>query len=228
MFHWMQTRHRFGLEIASIRRQTLKLGACVEQALQKAVRSLLDQDALLAASVVRDDCRVGSMCSIIQNLSTKAIATHQPVAGDLRELLATMQIAAELDRIGDHARHLAEAVGVVTRNELLALFGNVDVMAGAAARMLRDAMSAYAEFDVTLAETVIDSDEALDESYWSAHRDLLALMQNHPSVVEQGTALLFVYRFIERLGDHTTELCQWIIFARTGRHIPVRAERYAE
>lgn len=221
----MQLRQRFALEMNSIRRQTLKLGASVEQALQKALRALLEQNRALAGSVVRDDCRVGTMCTVIQTLCTKAIASHQPVAGDLRELIATMQVAAELDRIGDHARHLAEGVEFVTNPLLRRRFGTLEQMANTGIGMLRDALTAYTEMDFEGAHRVIESDDELDNLYWSAHRDLLALMQEHPSTVDQGIALMFLNRFLERLGDHTTAMCQWIIFARTGRHAPDTRDR---
>lgn len=223
----MQVRQRFALEMSSIRRQTLKLGASVEQALQKALRALLEHNRILADSVVRNDCRVGTMCSVIQTLCTKAIASHQPVAGDLRELIATMQVAAELERIGDHARHLAEGVEFVTDPLLRRRIGTLERIANKGIGMLRDALTAYTEMDVDAAGRVIASDDELDELYWSAHRDLLGLMQAHPSIVEQGTAYMFLNRFLERLGDHTTAICQWIIFARTGRHAPASRQRQA-
>ena len=218
----MEIRQRFALEMSSIRRQTLKLGASVEQALQKALRALLEQDHPLADSVVRDDCRVGAMCAVIQSLCTKAIATHQPVARDLRELIATMQVAAELDRIGDHARHLAEGVEVVADPHLRLRMDSLEKMATMGIVMLKDALEAYTEMDVEAATGVIGADDALDNLYWSAHRDLMALMQSKPSTVERGTSLMFLNRFLERLGDHTTAICQWIIFAQTGRHSSAR------
>lgn len=214
----MQTRQRFALELDSIRRQTLKLGASVEQALRKALRALLEQNTALAGSVVRDDDRIDSMCAVIQTLCTKAIATHQPVAGDLRELIATMQVAAELDRIGDHARHVAEAVGVVSDPDLLIRIEKLDEMARVAISMLRDALTAYADMDIVAAEQVMDADSALDALHWATHQDLLLLMQKNPAKVDQGTSMMFLNRFLERLGDHATTICEWVIFARRGHH----------
>jgi phosphate transport system protein len=220
----MQTRQRFALEIDAIRRHTLKLGASVEQALRKALRALVEHNEALADTVVREDGRVDTMCSTIQSLCTRAIASHQPVAGDLRELIATMQVAAELERIGDHARHVAEAVVVVSDRDLLSRVGKLEQMADSAICMLRDAITAYVDMDTEAAEQVMRADEELDRLHWSTHHDLLTLMQQNPERVDQGTSLMFLNRFLERLGDHATTICRWILFARRGIRAPMRLD----
>jgi phosphate transport system protein len=213
----MQARHRFETEIASIRRQTLNLGATVEQSLQMAIRALSDDDEELATTVIENDEKIGRRGAEIQNCCTLVIATQHPVARDLRQLIATMQVASELERIGDHARHLAEGAGSFCEPPLQRWIPQISGPSALAAHILGSALAAFAALDVAAAHAVIEKDGELDRLCWESHRSLLALMRDNPATVDSGTSLMFLNRFVERLGDHAVAVCHWVLFAGTGR-----------
>ena len=215
----MESRLRLDRKIDDLYQDILKMGALVEEAIRRAVEALSATDEHLAQTVIDGDGLIDALHLRIEDSGTHVVALEQPVASDLRGIITTMRIASELERIGDHARHIARAVRPMPAELLDAAVAQIDAMARHAAAMVHDALTAYVDGNVDAARAVARRDDEIDAAHDELSRSLIAIMQKRPDLVEPALELAFVSRFIERVGDHVTNVCEWIVFARTGEHV---------
>ncbi len=212
----MQTRHQFHEELHEMYQEVLQMGTRVEEALQKAITAVIKQDGELGQSVKDGDQEIDDLQFAIDRRCTDLIATEQPVATDLREILVAMKIAADLERIGDHARHLVRVMDSFTDDVFQETVSSFREMTEKGITMVHDSITAYVNHDVALAREVARRDDEIDSLHRALYKDLLGKIAAHPERVEKGTGLVFLSRFLERLGDHVTNMCEWIVYAKTG------------
>ncbi len=215
----MESRLRLDRKIDELYQDILKMGALVEEAIRRAVEALSATDEQLARTVIDGDGLIDALHLRIEDSGTHVVALEQPVASDLRGIITTMRIASELERIGDHARHIARAVGPMPPELLDSAVTRIGAMAHRAAQMVHDALTAYVDGNVDAARAVARRDDEIDAAHGELRRRLIEIMQKRPDLVEPALELAFVSRFIERVGDHVTNICEWIVFARTGEHV---------
>lgn len=196
----------------------LHMGTLVEEALRKALTAVSTRDEALAESVIAGDDAIDSLQFRIDEQCTKLIATEQPVATDLREILVAMKITADLERIGDHARHLVRVRKELAAPPFADVVPRFREMMDTGVTMLHDSITAYVNHDADLAERVARRDDEIDAMHRSLFRDLVEILRRNPDHVEAGTSVIFMNRFLERLGDHVTNMCEWIVYAKTGVH----------
>lgn len=215
----METRLQLDQQLGELYQQILRMGAMVEEALQKAVEALQTDNQELAELVSAEDAKIDLLHIAIEDMSTQIIALEQPVATDLRELITATKLASDLERIGDHARHIARRVNKLPKEMLEKAVPSIDEMAKVGISMLHDSLSAYVDQDEAKAREVAKKDDAIDSAHRKLYKSLVAMMQEHPEWIEQGVELMFLNRYMERLGDHVTNMCEWVIFARSGEHV---------
>lgn len=215
----METRLQLDQQLGELYQQILRMGAMVEEALQKAVEALQTDNQELAELVSAEDAKIDLLHIAIEDMSTQIIALEQPVATDLRELITATKLASDLERIGDHARHIARRVNKLPKEMLEKAVPSIDEMAKVGISMLHDSLSAYVDQDEAKAREVAKKDDAIDAAHKKLYKSLVAMMQEHPEWIEQGVELMFLNRYMERLGDHVTNMCEWVIFARSGEHV---------
>ncbi|MFP4113729.1 MAG: phosphate signaling complex protein PhoU [Spirochaetota bacterium] len=215
----METRIAFNRQLNSLYQSILKMGALVEEAINKAVEALKTDDAELARRVIEEDVPIDELHMRIEDECTQIIALEQPVATDLRELITATKVGAELERIGDHARHVARVVGRLPADLVAVALPNIERMAYLGGSMVHDSLTAYVEQDPEKAREVAARDDTIDRTHKDLYRTLLEAMRDHPEWIEHGVELMFLNRFLERLGDHVTNMCEWVIFAKTGEHV---------
>ena len=215
----METRLQLDQQLGELYQQILRMGAMVEEALQKAVEALQTDNQELAELVSAEDAKIDLLHIAIEDMSTQIIALEQPVATDLRELITATKLASDLERIGDHARHIARRVNKLPKEMLEKAVPSIDEMAKVGISMLHDSLSAYVDQDEAKAREVAKKDDAIDSAHRKLYKSLVAMMQAHPEWIEQGVELMFLNRYMERLGDHVTNMCEWVIFARSGEHV---------
>ena len=220
----MENRSKLNEELEAIYQQVLKMGSFVEESLQKAITSLINQDRDLARRVIEDDAHIDAYQEQIEVACTKIIALEQPVAGDLRTLVTVIKIVSNLERIGDHARHLARSLSTVDRSTMDYLLHDIEQMTKRGIEMLHQFLTAFSQSDAALAESVAKMDLELDKQHRLLYDKIIGMMKNDPALVEQGSSLLIINRFLERLGDHVIAMCEWIIYADTGSHRELRSE----
>jgi phosphate transport system protein len=215
----METRLQLDQQLGELYQQILRMGAMVEEALQKAVEALQTDNQELAELVTAEDAKIDLLHIAIEDMSTQIIALEQPVATDLRELITATKLASDLERIGDHARHIARRVNKLPKEMLEKAVPSIEEMAKVGISMLHESLNAYVDQDEAKAREVAKKDDAIDAAHKKLYKSLVAMMQEHPEWIEQGVELMFLNRYMERLGDHVTNMCEWVIFARSGEHV---------
>lgn len=197
----------------------LKLSALVEEALKKALAALSLGDSQLAQTVIENDARIDELQLEIDNHCTRMLATEQPVAHDLREIIAAMKISTDLERIGDHARHLARAVSVISDATFLATVPNIQDMGELGVQMVHDVITAFVEQDADTAVEIASRDDELDTMHRTLYKKIVEIMRKNPEKIDKGMDLMFLNRFLERLGDHVTNMCELVVFSKRGEHV---------
>jgi phosphate transport system protein len=210
-------------ELAQLMGQLLVMGGFAEERLGQALRAAVERDAALAERVVAGDEPINALHKEIDDRCLKLLALRQPLAVDLRSIIAAVKINTDLERVGDLAVNIAEAVLRYLHHPPVKELLDLPRMASIAQSMLRDALDAFVRRDVDLAQHVLDQDDELDGLKRNVFRDLLAVMAGQPATIEPSLDLLLISRHLERVGDHATNVAEDIIFmvsARDVRHTP--------
>ena len=214
----MNARLNFLEELNRLRHDILAMGTRVEEDLGKAVTALRTSDIELAKEVIRDDAVVNAMQLKIEDETAIVIATQQPVARDLREMVTIFKLTSSLERIGDHAVHLANTVVRLSGEPPFRSFEHMEKMAETGREMIRSAISSYLNQDAESARKTASMDDAIDREHKELTEEVLSLMKEHPELIKQATRLLHTSSQLERLWDHITNICENIIYMAEGRH----------
>ena len=196
----------------------LRLGTYVEGALKKSLASLLAQDIKAAEEIIADDVTINKMQLDIEDECVGIIAREQPVAGDLRGIMTTIKVVSNLERVGDHAVHLAQATKRLAGQPYHESIHKIKTMAEIGIRMVHDGIDAFVNKDSEKAREVAKTDDRIDAIHDELIQELLDAMRKSDERVEMKTSLLFISRFLERLGDHMVNICEWIVYGVEGKH----------
>jgi phosphate transport system protein len=213
----LQTRQSYNQELEALRQELLRMGTLVSDAIQDAVQSLAKQDAELARRVIAGDDVIDKMEEDIEDKCMVLIARQQPLARDLRVIGTGLKITTDLERIGDHAYDIANVTLKLANQPLIKPLVDIPRMAGMAQKMLNDSLEAYVTLDIALAEKICQADDEIDSLYQQVFRELLTFMMEDPRTITQATQLIFVARYLERIGDHCTNIAEWTIYLVTGQ-----------
>ncbi len=195
------------------------MGQQVERGIRGSVRALAEHDVNGAELVLRDEDTVNRMHHDIDDSCLRLLATEQPVATDLRQIVGTLNVISQLERIGDLAVHVARVAQRLASEQLIKELIAIPLMADETCAMLRDSVRSFVTQDSALAEQVSARDNKVDEIYSQLFRELLTYMMETPRNITQASSLLFVAKQLERVGDHTTNICEAAIFVITGKHV---------
>ncbi len=214
----IEIRQKFLDDLNEINQEVLKMGTLVEEAIRKSVQALKNRDTELANKVIQGDDAVNAMELNIQDKCIVLIATEQPVAGDLRGLITTLKIISQLERMGDHAVHIAKNALRLADETYMKKLIDIPRMGDCVIRMLHEVLTAFINADQQKAIEVAEMDDEMDELHDQVMRECLTYMMQDPTYIPQATTFLFVSRFLERLGDHVTNISEWICYNVTGEH----------
>lgn len=219
------TKH-FLRELEAIKKRILTLGALVEDRVRMAGKAIEEMDAAVAAEIIRLDYEVDEMEVEIEEECLKVLALHQPVAVDLRFIIAVIKINNELERIGDQAVNIAQRVEIMARRSRPPFTFDYSVMGEKAVRMLKMSLDAMVNLDVDLAFKVITLDDEVDEIKNEAYDRIKQAIREVPERVGYYINLLLVSRHLERLADHSTNIAEEVIYLVEGqifRHAKLNA-----
>ena len=211
-------RH-FQEELEALKTRLLEMGGLAEDRLQLAVRALVDRDPQLVERVLVSDAAINQLHIEIDHRCFTLLALHQPMAVDLRAIVAAVKINTDLERVGDLAINISEAVGRYLQHPPVKALIDIPRMAVLAQDMLRDALDAFVRRDVSLARAVLDSDDELDTLKTMVFRELLTHMLRDPATVEPSLDLILVSRHLERIGDHATNVAEDVIFMVSAKDV---------
>ena len=210
-------RATFDRALEKVKDDVLRLGAQVEQALQRAGRSLVERDADLADEVRWEDARVNELQRQINTEITTLIATQGPVARDVRELLALYHASAELERMGDYAVNIAKLAQQLAAEPETPILRQIPRMEEICREQLRAAMRALVDISEEEARGVCQRDDEIDHLYNSVYEDAIAMMTASPERARQATHMLFAAHHLERLGDRVTNIGEDVVYLATGQ-----------
>ena len=212
-------RTHFEEEKKRLNDDILKMGVRVEEDLRKAIEALKTQDTALAEEVKADDAVVNQMQTSIEDACCILIATQQPVAQDVREILTAIKVVDNLERMGDHAVHLAKAVIRLSGEPYLKPLKRIQEMAEIGCDMVRGSIAAYLDNDVAKARETARLDEGVDTLHKQIVQEIFEIMRDSPELVPQAARVLTTSGFMERFGDHATNICESVVFSATGTHV---------
>lgn len=210
-------RSVFDEAMSMVKDDVLRLGALVESALERAGRALQERDIELADQVRWDDAHVNELQRRVNQEVTTAMALQQPMARDLRELLALYHAAAELERMGDYAVNIAKLAQQLSDEPEAPLLPQIPQMERLCREQLHDAMRALVDVSEEAARAVCARDDELDALYNSVYEASMELMAAHPDRVRQATHMLFAAHHLERLGDRVTNIGEDVVYVATGQ-----------
>jgi phosphate transport system protein len=207
---------RYDEELEQLRKMVVEMGGLAERQLAAAVEAVVKRDSALAARVVEDDDRVDQLERELDNLAVRLLALRQPMARDLREIVAALKIGSDLERIADYAANVAKRSIALAQAPPLPPVHALARMARLALLLVKDVIDAYVERDADKAIIAWTRDEELDEMYSSLFREFLTYMMEDPRNIGTYTHLMFIAKNIERVGDHATNIAENLYFMVRG------------
>lgn len=219
-------RKRFDHYLGELQDDVLVMGSMVEKAIERSMEALKERNLKLAEQVVAEDCRVNEKRFAIEEKCISLIATQQPVADDLRLIVAVLNIITDLERIGDHARGIA-SIALMIGDELpLKPLIDLPRMAYKTCEMMRHSLDAFLEHDADLARQICTEDDEVDALYDQVFRELLSFMVEDPQTITRATRLIWVAHNLERAADRITNICERVVFVVTGKMEEIKTSCY--
>jgi phosphate transport system protein len=213
------SRKNFDAELVHLHEELRKMGDIVKCQIGDSIKALVSQDMDLAEEVIKKDDLVDDLEKEIEDKCIKLIATRQPLAIDLRSIFAMSKIVTDLERIADHAVDIAKIAKQLKGQKYIKELIDIPRVATIVEEMIDGCLEAYMDRNVDLAYVVCKKDDSVDAIYKQVFSELLLLMMANPTVIEQATRFLFVCKFLERMADHTTNICEWTIYLITGEKV---------
>ena len=211
-------RH-FQDELEGLKTRLLEMGGLAEDRVRLAVRALVERDPALVERVLVSDAAINQLHIEVDNRCFKLLALHQPMAVDLRAIVSAVKINTDLERVGDLAVNIAEAVARYLQHVPVKELIDIPRMAVIAQDMLRDALDAYVRRDTAMAQNVLDRDDELDSLKTLVFRELLTHMLRDQVTIEPALDLILISRHLERIGDHATNVAEDVIFMVSARDV---------
>jgi len=205
-------------QMNDVKKSLLEMGGYIEYAIDAAVKALINQDVALAKKIVEFDLEIDQKEREIENACTRILLQQQPVAGDFRKIFAILKMITDMERIGDQSADISEITLLLEKNTYIKEFRHMRQMAEAAIQMVHQSVDAFVQEDIELAETVIRSDDIVDHYFMVIREKLCEIIQKNPIHVHQAFDLMMVTKYLERIGDHATNIAEWVVYSITGSH----------
>ena len=210
-------RNRFDQQLFELNRELIEMGAMCEEAIASAAKALSTGDMKLAAKVCENSSAIDQMERDIEGRCMKLLLHQQPVARDLRQISAALKMITDMERIGDQAEDIAEIVTFLNGRTMegVELIGE---MARATIEMVMSSVDAFVKKDVELAEKVIAQDDVVDDYFSKVKYGIISMITENSTDGEFALDLLMIAKHFERIGDHATNIAEWVIYSVTGKH----------
>lgn len=211
-------RNKFDMQLEHLNEQLTHMGEMCEVAINRATKALQNGSIEEAKEVIEADLEIDQMEKDIERLCLKLLLQQQPVARDLRQISAALKMITDMERIGDQASDIAEII-ISEKKYGATDIKNIGKMSEAAAKMVRDSVTAYVKKDLELSRHVMEADDAVDVMFEETKKDLIDyIAQNKGDQGREAIDLIMVAKYLERIGDHATNIAEWVEFSITGIH----------
>jgi phosphate transport system protein len=222
----METRTAFHKKQREIQDDILAMGSMVSKAISRSIEALKNRNLDLAQQIIADDKKVNQKRFEIEEKCVELIATQQPMASDLRIILAVLNIVSEVERIGDYAEGIAKIAIMIGDEPPLKPLIDIPRMAEQTVSMLYRSLDAFVNRDAEAARKISTEDDAIDHLYDQVFRELLIFMAEDPKTITRATRLIWVAHNLERSADRVTNICERVVFVVTGKMEEIGASKY--
>ena len=211
-------RNRFDRQLVQLNNELIEMGGMIEKAISDTVKALVNQDIELASNVIEYDEEIDHQEREIEQLCLKLLLQQQPVAKDLRLISAALKMITDMERIGDHATDISEITIELSKESYIKKLDHIQQMAKETMVMLVQSVEAFVNKDMDKARAVIVHDDVVDDLFNNVKAELIAMIHEDVNAGEQASDLLMAAKYFERIGDHATNISEWVIFSITGQH----------
>lgn len=212
-------REKYMQQLRQLNNLLIQMGHLIEEAIEMAITALMKQDVELAKKAIAFDQNIDDMEKEIENLCLKILLCQQPVASDLRFVSAALKMVTDMERIGDHASDISEITIVMADAPYIKKLEHIERMAVETTDMVIKSIEAYIENNAPKAYKVMKQDDIVDDLFMTTKEELIRLINENINNGEQATDLLMVAKYFERIGDHATNIAEWVIFSIEGKMV---------
>jgi len=212
-------RTRFDEQLSQLNDMLVEMGAKVEKSIKRATQAIVSHDKKMAKKAIAADREIDSMEKDIEALCLRLLLRQQPVAKDLRLISSALKMITDMERIGDQAADISEIAKFLIGKQLIVDLDNIHKMAEATANMVTESIDAFVKRDLDLAQKVIDSDDLVDDLFDKVKDDVIELIQKDKTYGSQAIDFIMIAKYFERIGDHATNIAEWVVFSITGKHL---------
>ncbi len=214
-------RNRFDRQLMELNNELIQMGSLIEKAIEMGIAALVKQDVDRAEEAIKFDAEIDQQEKAIESLCMKLLLQQQPVAKDLRLISAALKMITDMERIGDHAADISEMTILMAGSEYDKSELSIDIvkeMAKETTDMVIKSVDAFVNKDLELARAVIKQDDVVDELFANFKHELIIKINENVKNGELATDMLLVAKYFERIGDHATNIAEWVIYSITGEH----------
>ena len=219
-------RESFHRHLTALQNEVLFMGSMVEKAIERSMEALKNRDLELARQVVADDAKINQKRFDIEEKCVELIVTQQPMASDLRVIIAVLNIIIDLERIADHAEGTAKIAIMIGNEQPLKPLIDLPRMAQKTEEMLRRSLDAFVNRDAEACRKICAEDDEIDQLYDQVFRELLTFMAEDSKTITRATRLIWVGHNLERSADRVTNICERVIYVVTGKMEEIGASKY--
>lgn len=210
--------NQFEMKLENLHTQLIEMGSMIEQNISDSILALQKQDASLAKELIERDAQVNDKEKTIEALCLQLLLRYQPVARDLRQISACLKMITDLERIGDHAADIASITIQLAQTKQKMDISKIMEMSYYASLMVKNAIDAFVDHDLNKAIEVEKSDDKVDQLFYSIKKEIIEFIKNSSENGEEALDYLLIAKYLERIGDHSTNVSIWAKFAITGNH----------
>lgn len=214
----MPPRAFLDTEIELMQHDLIQMGALVEQAIVRSMQGVINHDTAILEEVAAHDNEIDDIEKAIESRALRLLMRQQPVARDLRAISAALKIITDLERIGDQAADIAELSTRFEQGLQISFARHLPAMSQAAIEMVHSCVEAYVKNDMELATTTISQDDVVDDMFVKVKDEVVKTIKEQSELADQAIDVMMVAKYLERIGDHAVNVCEWIIFYGTGLH----------
>ncbi|GLB30222.1 phosphate transport system regulatory protein PhoU [Lacrimispora amygdalina] len=212
----MTTRVNYEHELNLLNDDIKEMGRLVENSIEQCFIAFEDQDFEKAEDIIKGDRTINDLERSIEARCLSLILRQQPVAGDLRVVSSALKVVTDLERIGDHASDIAELILRIKGEHVYHVVRHIPSMAAAAREMVRSSIEAFIKQDLDTAKEIEKQDDVVDELFGKVKVDVVDLLKQSTEHIDQCIDLLMIAKYLERIGDHAVNVCEWTEFSKTG------------
>ena len=209
----------FEKQLKEINNELIEMGELIKESVRIAIKGLINKDTDILESVITSDSRVNEKEKKIEKLCLQVLLKQQPVAKDLRDVLATLKMITDMERIGDQAADICEVTLRLIKKNSTEKLDELQEVAKESMLMVMQSLDSFVKKDLDLAREVIKHDDVVDSLFLSIKKELIELMSEKVETGEEAANLLMIAKYFERIGDHSTNIAEWVIFSMTGEHL---------